>query len=286
MLIKRFVLSLMLLNLSGLLLAQTDVSLFWRKDSLQQTEIFSAEGDLYRLVGHHGPAIENKFMALRLYFNHSGSIDVYSKKIHRLELAQALWYPSEKMQQEQGFGCDEYKVGSTVGLGGINLWDGRQVVKLTATRGRTARVSKNEKGASMEMLAKGIAYKDKMVDILIRVSVNNTDRQATVEAVCTSGHKVQFLTGVNRHPGNSVFNRDGRIGVWGRHPADVSKAPVLIGGGMKYRPSDFAIKRVTDDAIQLISKPAKKLKTIIVSAGEREEELNTEQAFFDYVKSF
>lgn len=71
MLIKRFVLSLMLLNLSGLLLAQTDVSLFWRKDSLQQTEIFSAEGDLYRLVGHHGPAIENKFMALRLYFNHS-----------------------------------------------------------------------------------------------------------------------------------------------------------------------------------------------------------------------
>lgn len=286
MLIKRIVLSLMLLNMSGLLLAQSDVSLFWRKDSLQQTEIFSAEGDLYRLVGHHGPAIENKFMGLRLYFNHSGAIDVYSKQIHRLELEQAHWYPSDKMQKEQGFGCDEYKVGSTVGLGGINLWDGEQVIKLTATQGRTARVSTNKKGASMEMQAKGIAYKGEMVDILIRVSVNNKDREAKVEAICTSGHKVQFLTGVNRHPGNSVINQDGRIGVWGRHPADVSKAPILIGGGMKYKPSDFAIKRVTEDAVQLISKPAKKLKTIIVSAGEKEKELNTEQAFFDYVKNF
>ncbi|MBQ2448269.1 MAG: DUF4861 family protein, partial [Bacteroidales bacterium] len=73
--------------------AQTDISLFWRSDSIQVSEIFSPEGDLYRKVGHHGPAVENDYMALRIYFNHSGSIDVYSKQKPQLELATAHWYP-------------------------------------------------------------------------------------------------------------------------------------------------------------------------------------------------
>ena len=286
MLTKKIVLSFIVLNFTGLLFAQTDVSLFWRKDSVQRAEIISPEGILYSQLGHHGPAIENMYMGLRLYFNHSGAIDVYSKQKPGLELEKAHWYPSIKMQQEQGFGCDEYKVGSTVGLGGVNLWDGEKAIALTATKGRIASVSKNKNGSGIEMLAKGIAYKGDTVDILIRISVKNKERYAQVEAKCVSGQKVQFVTGINRHPGNSVINRDGRIAVWGRHPADVSQSPILIGGGMKYKPSDFAQKRVVADAIQLISKPARKIKTTIVSAGERETILNTEQRFFDYVMHF
>ena len=58
--------------------AQTAKSLFWRSDSLQVSEILSETGNQYKKVGHHGPAVENSHMALRIYFNDSGAIWLFS----------------------------------------------------------------------------------------------------------------------------------------------------------------------------------------------------------------
>lgn len=262
---------------------QTDVSLFWRKDSIEIKEIASAEAVQYNFVGHHGPAIENPYMALRIYFNNSGAIDVYSKKTFQLELAKCLWYPTVQ-EQAAGYGCDEYKVGSTVGLGGINLWDGERVLTLNATQGRTASVQKGDKSSTIQMLAKGVAYKGENVDIAIRITMNNTDRYAKIEAECTSGQKVQFVTGVNFHPDKTMEYGEGFAAVWGVHPPDVSQAPIQIGGGIRYNPEDIAEVNETRDMIQLISKPATTLTTYVVSAGEKEKDLNNAAAFIAYVK--
>ena len=69
------------LSLSQALCAQTARSLFMKSDGKQVSEIFSDSGNEYKTVGHHGPAVENTYMALRIYFNDSGAIDVYSKTI-------------------------------------------------------------------------------------------------------------------------------------------------------------------------------------------------------------
>ncbi|MBQ7945537.1 MAG: DUF4861 family protein [Bacteroidales bacterium] len=282
---RKIVISSLVAMMALTMSAQTDVSLFWRSDSVQISEIITPEGDQYRKVGHHGPAIENNYMGLRIYFNHSGSIDVYSKQKPQLELASALWYPTAKMQAE-GYGCDEYKVGSTVGLGGYNLWDGKEVLKLTATEGREARVKKIKNGAVAEMLAKGVPYKNKKVDILIRITMRDGEREAIVEAFCKKGGKVQFVTGVNFHPGKELFtDEQGHIATWGRHPADVSKNPINIGGGMVYKPGTLEQKKITKNAVLLISKPCKHYKTKIVSAGEREADLNNAEKFIQYVKN-
>ncbi len=52
---------------AGLLAAQnmTDVSLFLRSDSTTYLNHVSSEsGDLYKALGHHGPAIENEGLAV------------------------------------------------------------------------------------------------------------------------------------------------------------------------------------------------------------------------------
>lgn len=275
--------ALLLLGLVEPTIAQTDVSLYWNKDKQQRTEVTSLEADQYKTIGHHGPAVENMYMALRLYYNNSGAIDVFSKSGKQLELEKFHWYTTEKDQAE-GYGCDEYRVGSTVGLGGINLWDGEKVIKLVATRGRDARVGKMKGGAFAEMLSKGIAYRGDTVDILVRVNMFNDSRNAQVEAFCTTGQKVQFVTGINYHPGQEIEYDKGYISVWGIHPADVSQHPIPIGGGMRYNPKDFVDIEQTKDMIQLISKPAKKLKTKVVSASIKEKEINTPELFLDYVK--
>ena len=280
---KKIFLSALVLLGCGIAEAQTDVSLFWKKDGKQVPEIVSEKADLYNAVGHHGPAVENTHFALRIYFNDSGAIDVYSKTGRGLELGQYRWYPTLEQQENDGAGCDEYMVGKTVGLGGIALWDGSKEVKLRATRGRTARVGHTKHGSYAEMIAYGVPYQDDTVDISIRVDMNKKTREAVVTATELSGKRVCFLTGVNYHRGETVKCGNGYIFAWGVHPADVSRSPVPIGAGMFYKPSDFGPMEVTGDIVRIVSKPASSVSTTVVAASTKEAELNTLKRFEAYM---
>jgi len=200
---------------------KTDVSLFMRSDSLQQTEISAESGDLYTTIGHHGPAVENEWMALRIYFSEKAAIDVYSKAKAQFELQAKEWYPTAE-EQKEGWGADYYKVGETVGLGGVRLWDGEKVVKLNPVSNRTALVIKEPTSSYMEMLSEDVPYMGRKIDVLVRVTVYSGERNAKVEAFALTDEPVQFVTGVNYHKGEEIYKKDGLIAAWGVHPEDVA----------------------------------------------------------------
>jgi hypothetical protein len=273
--------SFVLFLASGNLSAQTAKSLFWRSDSLQVSEIVSETGDQYRKVGHHGPAVENTHLALRIYFNDSGAIDLYSKSGRGMELESYLWYPSAEAQETAGAGCDSYIVGKTVGFGGIALWDGENEVKLVSTKGRTARVGDTKKGSFAEIISYGVPYKGDSVDISIRIDVTAKSREAVVTATELSGKKVLFLTGVNFHDGQKVTTGKDFISVWGTHPAKELSMP--IGAGMKFSDKDFPTMEKTDVMVRVISKPSAQVKTTLVGASVKEAELNSAKRFEAYM---
>ena len=273
--------SIALLISAGNLFAQTAKSLFWRSDSLQVSEIVSETGDQYRKVGHHGPAVENSHLALRIYFNDSGAIDLYSKSGRGMELERYLWYPSAEAQETAGAGCDSYIVGKTVGFGGIALWDGENEVKLVATKGRTARVGDTKKGSFAEIISYGVPYKGDFVDISIRIDVTAKSREAVVTAAELSGKKVLFLTGVNFHEGQKVTTGKEFISVWGTHPAKELSMP--IGAGMKFSEKDFPTMEKTDAMVRLISGPESQVRTTLVGASVKEAELNSVKRFEAYM---
>jgi uncharacterized protein DUF4861 len=270
---------------SGIVFSQnkTDVSLF-KKDAPGQyiSEVYSESGDLYQTLGHHGPAVENEYMALRIYFNRKAAIDVYSKSRQGLELKAAGWYPTPE-QQKNGWGADYYKAGETVGLGGIRLWDGEKVVPLEPVSGRYARVRKEGSVSFAEMLSKGVPYKDTEVDILVRVTVYSGVRNARVEAFALCDEEVQFVTGINYHPGQELVIEDHYMIAWGLHPEDVASEQVEIGAAIMFNPKDFADRN--DDGTQklLISNPTKQVECWISSANAKESEMNTLDKFVSYI---
>lgn len=263
--------------------AQTAKSLFWRADSLQVSEIVSETGNQYNKVGHHGPAVENSHMALRVYFNDTGAIDVYSKSGRGMELMKYLWYPSKEQQDTLSLGADGYIAGKTVGLGGVALWDGEHEVKLEATKGRTARVGDTKKGSYAEVIAYGVAYMGEYVDISIRVDVEAKTRVATVTATELSGRKVQFLTGINFHEGQKVTYGEEYISVWGPHPVKKTETPFPIGAGMFFSKKTFPVREKTENMVRIISKPVSKVSTKVVSASVKEAELNSAKRFESYM---
>ena len=260
---------------------KTDVSLFLKNDKnnyLQSIE--SKWGNLFKKLGHHGPAVENQWFALRIYFDKKTAIDVYSKANPGLEIRDKRWYPSKK-EQLSGYGADYYKVGKTVGLGGIKLWDGEKVIPLHPVSKRSAKVKSEGDVSYMEMLSEGVKYRDKMVDILVRVTVFADKREAKVEAFSTNGEPVCFVTGINYFEELEIDKKDNYIATWGIHPEDVAAEKVKIGAAILFDKIDF-IKEL-DDGKQylLISKPTNKLETWITSANERETEINS---FNDFKK--
>ncbi|PKQ67755.1 DUF4861 domain-containing protein [Labilibaculum manganireducens] len=261
----------------------TDASLFLRSDSVYTNMIQEESGDLYKTIGHHGPAVENEWLALRLYFNNKAtSIDVYNKQKKGLELKNAKWYPSEK-EQKKGLGADYYKVGSTVGLGGVRLWDGENVVLLAPVSNRIATVKKEATYSQMEMLSKDVPYKGKKIDVLVRVTAYTGIREMRVEAFALTDEDVQFVTGINYHKGQKVEKADNYMIAWGYHPEDVAAEKIQVGAAIMINPDDY-LDRKDDGKQQLyISKPTKYLSSWVTSTIEKDKKMGTFEKFKAYV---
>ncbi|MFT3737807.1 MAG: DUF4861 family protein [Breznakibacter sp.] len=269
---------------SSLAMAQnkTDVSLLWKDTLKQVSSVSSGTGDLYRKLHHHGPAVENEWVAYRFYFDKKVSIDVYNKQRKQLELKAATWYPTPE-QQKKGWGSDQYKVAQTVGLGGVRLWDGEKEVLLNPVEMRTAKVSKEGSVSYMEMWNEGVPYKGGKVDILVRVTVYSGIREAKVEAFALTGEPVQFFTGINYFDKTPTKQGNNYILTWGLHPEDVAAFPLNIGAALKYNPSDFEKVVKGPAQYEMVSKPTKYLELWITSACEKEKAFPNMAKFEEYV---
>lgn len=261
--------------------AQTAKSLFYKTDSLQVLEIVSETADRCADVGHDGPAVENSHMALSIAFNDTGAIDLYSKNGRGMELGRYYWYPSAEMQETADAGRDAFIEGETLGLGGIALWDGEKQIRLQATSGRTARVGDTKKGTYAEMISYGVPYMGQMLDISVRIDVQDKSREAVVTVTELAGRKVQFLTGICCHSGQKVTVDDSHISVWGDHPGDDVQMPV--GAGLRFSKKDFPTQMKSDDMMMIVSRPLPQVRTVIVGASVKEAELNNAKRFEAYM---
>ena len=65
----KFIVVVMLISMIVSAQRKTDGSLFMKKHpEIQLTSVGTENGDLYKQLGHHGPAIENLWVGYRFYF--------------------------------------------------------------------------------------------------------------------------------------------------------------------------------------------------------------------------
>lgn len=279
--------------------AQSDVSLFRRADSLQVSEIVSERPVLYSFVGHHGPAVENMYYALRLHFNDSGAIDLYSKAVPGLELARYHWYPDEGQRRAAGEpvlgtaesgetgidgtaavpGEDIYDVGGTLGFGGAGLWDGHAVRRLEATGGRTARVGKTRKGAFCEIIACGVPFGGALTDVSIRIDVDDRKRDAVITLASLDGKELPFVTGLACSPEDKVVENRRYTAVWQETYDPETDMKQATGTAMKIRPSKVLSSGRDGNMIYFVFKPAVSVNYVISACSSKESGLDTLDKF-------
>ncbi|MGN1046210.1 MAG: DUF4861 family protein, partial [Candidatus Cryptobacteroides sp.] len=275
-----FITASLLLACAGMQ-AQTASRLCRLSDGEQVSEISSTLGNLRDSLGLGGPAVENSYMGLRLFFDDSGAIDLYSKSGRGLELEKYAWAPDSLAVAEYEAGGDFLDEGQTLGLGGIALFDGEKMVRLVATQGRSARVGTTSKGSFAEIVSKGVLCCGESVDVLVRVDVSTKKRDAWVTARVLNGEKVRFVTGLTCPQGQAAKTGKGVISVWGKGRQPWRE--VSVGLGLFYSEGVFGTPERADGMMRIISKPSTQIGFRVVGASSLEAELNSARRFETYM---
>jgi len=280
--------------------ANTASSLAMKKDKVQMASVQSPSGDLYKQLLHHGPAVENRWAAYRIYFNKHLSVDILSKFQPRLELAEGKWYGGKKPEfTKRNFGKDNYKVGKTVGLGGIRLWDATkdangaksdkgQVTRLdVASKGkREGHVQTANGSSSINIRNVNVPYQDTLVNIDMTLTVFDDKRHAQIELLVHGEQAVQFVTGVTIH--NKLLEikqGDNYLATWGDYDSPAAAEAFNLGAGLVFNPDDIERSIKEDDQLLVVTKPLKRFTYLISTSNEKEHsELNTFDSFHQYIK--
>ncbi|MFT5306214.1 MAG: hypothetical protein ACI89M_001735 [Chitinophagales bacterium] len=265
---------------------QLDISCFWKKSGESLSHVEDKKGDLFSKLGHHGPAIENLCLAYRVYFNESGSVDILSKFQPRLELKKSKWYP-KKNNCEEDYGTDNYDVGNSVGLGGINLYVPETgIQKLGPVLKRSAEIFLTDTSATLIMTSYGIPYKDLIIDIEFTLSTVADGRHANVTVCELNGQNVQFATGLSMHAKLDYVKGENYMLTWGDFTSHARYADFDIGAGLLYNPENFEGELSMKNQQLLISKPCSSLHYVISSCNDLEKsKLNSLLSFENYLIS-
>lgn len=290
---KLFFLLIFIWLWSGDLIAQSinnytqyvDASMFWKDTEEYVTQVESQKGDLYKVLGHHGPAIENLWVAYRFYFNRSMSIDVLSKFEPRLELKTSKWYGNDSLFLHN-FGKDNYRVGETVGLGGIRLWDNNVIKFFDTDINRIGKVAKTDSTAEIQIITFDIPYKNQKIDIEVKMSVTKEERYATIEVFVLSDIEVEFATGIVINPKLKVIKKSNSLLTWGDYDSPAASEAFDVGTAIIYDNKDFNDMLETENQILIVSKPVKYLRYFITSSNEKElSNLNSIKNFSKHVEN-
>lgn len=175
--------------------------------------------DSYHYVHSHGICFESDLVAMRVYFDHRQTIDLYGKINPGLVIEKTQFYPSEE-QIAAGSGDDCLWVGNTYGLGALRGWDGQNQVLLNDLKYQEQRViSEGPLRAIVELDDRGWTPAPglKPVNATIRYTIYAGHRDFDVDVFFNKDvSNYDFATGLINVKGSSEYaDGKGLRGCWG-----------------------------------------------------------------------
>ncbi len=260
-----------------------DMMLEDKKNKYPKITSLEAPGEsyLYNDLYHHGAAWENEITAYRIYFDQRQNIDIYGKKLRRLELADTHFYTTPE-QMKQDYGNDVLWAGNSVGCGSFKGYDDKPLnIEPVVTRGQrvvatgplrtvikvTDKGWQHPSGSTLNMTQWYIQYAGHR-ETEVRVTF---DRPLGNETFCTGAQKY----GANS---TSMVVEDGLAATWGSDYPEMGKKeqfpPEFVGLAV-YVPEEF-VKQYKEDELNhlfiLQAKGKKELKYYVAFGADKEKD--------------
>ena len=175
--------------------------------------------DPYHLPHHHGVALENELIAMRIYFDERQTIDLYGKYNKGLELKETQFYTT-KDQKAKGYGDDILWVGNTFGLGALRGFSNGKSTMISDVNNRDQRIiSFGPARTIVEVVDRGWKPEGSKIrmNLTIRYTLWAGHRDMDVDVHLSHPAKdVGFSTGlINMKNSQEFSDHKGLRGLWG-----------------------------------------------------------------------
>lgn len=257
----------------------------------------TAPKEIYSALYHHGPAFESELVAYRLYFDNRQSIDIYGKKLQRLELAESDYYSSPELRK-QGYGNDVLWAGKTVSVGSFRGWENDQPQYIDkVTRRSLGILAYGPVRTVVEADDRGWEYQGKSLHMTQHYTLYAGHRDVRVDVVFkgTPVKENTFCTGVMKVEEENVgfLQADGLAGSWGTNLPEktdtVNNPRETVGLGVCV-PQRYVNKTVEDASNYLVIMDTDKGDALSYNltfcTAKEERGFRTSAAWFAYLKEW
>jgi hypothetical protein len=244
-----------------------------------------------RLLKYEGPGWESELVGYRIYFDQRSAIDIFGKTKKQLVLSR-VGLDGDDYHALSDWGMDVLKVGTSLGIGGVGLWDKNALEGVNVFADAEAQVRNSEVASGIDLHYRGWKTQSGERNLamqlnilpgsrLTRVSVQ-ADRSAPVWATGIVRHGLKVLTSVASEAENKTAGESGwqYLATWGRQ----SLADDELGMAIFFRGNELVeTKNDANNHLALLRGGDSAL--YYLAAVWRDENIRSERDFIAYLES-
>ncbi len=239
-------------------------------------------------IRYEGPGWESDKVGYRFYLDWRNAIDIFGKKTHEMVLQNVGQDGFDSYHEMSDWGADIFKVGNSLGVGSIAMWENGKLTMVAETDSLTSQITDNGPVYS-RIRTNYFGWKtDKgKYDLTSDLSIS-AGKRLTCNTLTISGNPENLATGLVKHENTQYLqsNSDNGsnwqyIALWGKQ----SLMEDSLGIAVLYKKEDLIGLQEDDTNYIVVLKPsAGKLVYGLLAAWEKEPEgIRTMGAFREYL---
>lgn len=239
-------------------------------------------------IRYEGPGWESDKVGYRFYLDWRNAVDIFGKKTTDMVLHQVGQDGFDSYHENQSWGMDILKVGSSLGIGAVGFWDGTSANRVAITDSVTCKIEKS--GLVQSIIATSYfgwqfneAHK---TDLNVFTSIHAGSR-LTMQELTVENQLKNICTGIVKHDEGELFKSDNQDKEWGYVATFGNQSLNEDNMGMVvfYRNDDLI--KVTDDEHShvVVLKPKNgKITYAFAATWEKDvDQINSAEKFLKYL---
>lgn len=239
-------------------------------------------------IRYEGPGWESDKVGYRFYLDWRNATDIFGKKVPGMVLQDVGLDGFDSYHEMSDWGMDILKVGESLGIGSIGIWDGGKASRVAQTDSITCAIVANGPVYSrIRTKYYGWEVGGKQYDLTSDLSITAGSR-LTRHDLAISGNPPNLCTGIVKHPDANLLSKTGAENGWS-YLATYGKQSLAddnLGMAVLYKTSDLIeIQEDSNSHVAVLNPAGGKLTYYFLAAWEKEPGgIQSEAQFVQYLE--
>lgn len=184
-------------------------------ENIQYLRVPDEHTDHSYYIRYEGPGWESDLVGYRFYLDWRNATDVFGKKTHKMVLQHVGLDGFDSYHIMQDWGVDVLKVGSSLGIGSLAMYDGEKAVRVDKTDSVICEIAEN--GAIYSAVKTdyyGWNIDGKIYDVSSKISIHAGTR-LTHHEIDITNQPDNLCTGIGKDSNAKLYTEQGTNDSWG-----------------------------------------------------------------------